>query len=124
MAAPLIFIFKTAIRDGKLEEYGKFLQDLSEFVEAKEPRLIAQEIYVSEDGTEATGVLIHPDAEAMELHLQLLAEWSYEEFLETKGIEICGELSEALRNGFAQYADAGMTVSVRGHLGGFNRLPA
>lgn len=124
MAQPLIFIFRTTIKDGKLGDYEKFLNELTEFLVENEPRLIAQEVYVDDDGTESVGILIHPDAESMEFHLQLLAEWSYEEFLETTHIEVCGELSPSLRTMFEGYAAAGVPVTVRSYLGGINRLPA
>jgi hypothetical protein len=124
MSEPLIFIFTVSIKEGKLEGYKKFLHQLDEFLEANEPRLIAQEVYIDNDGTEATAVLVHPDAASMEFHLQLLADWSYDEFLDTKSIEVYGKLSDALLAMFVQYAESGVPVAFKGHVSGFNRFPA
>lgn len=124
MSEPLIFIFTVSIKEGKLDGYETFLKKLGEFLQANEPRLIAQEVYVNEDGTEATAVLVQPDADSMEFHLQLLADWSYEEFLDTKSIEVYGKLSDALLAMFSQYAEWGVPVTFKRHLSGFNRFPA
>ena len=40
----------------------------------KEPRVIAFNIYVNDEGTEVTGVQVHPDAASMEFHMQVLRE--------------------------------------------------
>lgn len=70
-AAPLIFVFTYPIKEGSLEDYREFNRDFAEFVEAKEPRLIACEVYVNEEGTEATSVLVHPDADSEDFHMHV-----------------------------------------------------
>lgn len=49
-------------------------QGLREFVESNEPRVIAFNLYASEDGTEASNVQVHPDADSMVSHMHLLHE--------------------------------------------------
>jgi hypothetical protein len=65
MSEPFIFIGTHTLREGKLEGFKKACRELVEVVEANEPRLIAFNIYVNEDGTEATVVQVHPDPDSM-----------------------------------------------------------
>ena len=73
---------------------------LCDFIEANEPRLIAFNEYASEDGAEVGVVQVHPDAESMEFHMQVVAERAaraYTETLEaTTSIQVYGEPSEAV----------------------------
>jgi hypothetical protein len=62
------------IRDGQLEADENFNRDFAAFVEAKEPRLMGYEVYVDEDGTHATSVFIHPDADSEDFHMQVAGE--------------------------------------------------
>jgi hypothetical protein len=62
MAAPFIFINSFAIKEGKLGDFRQFLQEFLKIIEANEPRLLALNAYVNEDGTEVTFVQVHPDA--------------------------------------------------------------
>jgi hypothetical protein len=71
MSEPFIFIGTHTIREGKLEDFKKQWLELLEVVEAKEPRLIAFNAYVNEDGTELTIVQVHPDADSMGFHMQV-----------------------------------------------------
>ena len=62
MSEPFIFINSFEIKEGKL--LGEFLT----VVESNEPRLLALNAYVNEDGTEVTFVQVHPDAASLEHH--------------------------------------------------------
>lgn len=71
MSQPFIFISTHTIREGKLDDFEELNRSFVEFVEAYEPRLIGLHVYMNDDGTEASLVQIHPDADSMEFHLQL-----------------------------------------------------
>jgi hypothetical protein len=72
MSEPFIFVSHSKIREGKLEEFRSYVREIAKMVETQEPRVIGFHVYANEDGTEVTGVQIHPDAAPMELHMSLL----------------------------------------------------
>ena len=125
---PFIFIGTHTIREGKLEDYKEGLQEFFDFVEANEPRLIAINFYVNDEGTELSVVQIHPDAASMEYHMQLLRERiqrSTGEFLITKDIQVYGPANDQVLEMMSQLARSGTPLSVKPvHLGGFTRTQA
>jgi hypothetical protein len=46
-------------------------KELADFVEAKEPRILAYNVYFSDDGARMTVVHVHPDAASLEYHLEV-----------------------------------------------------
>jgi hypothetical protein len=126
MSGPFIFIATNRLKRGKLEDERKRVPELCDFIEANEPRLIAFNEYASEDGTEVGVVQIHPDAESMEFHMDVVAERAaraYAETLEaTTSIQVYGALSDAVLEMLSRQAGAGVPLTVkRYHLGGFTR---
>ena len=74
MSQPFMFISTFRLKQGKLEAYKEMYQGLIDFVESNEPRVIAFNLYASEDGTEVSNVQVHPDADSLVSHMQLLHE--------------------------------------------------
>ena len=128
MTAPFIFVATYKIKEDKLEEYEKLWRGLVEFVQANEPRLLAFNTYASEDGTEATTIQVHPDAESMEFHMKVAGARILEGYplLETvESINVFGTPTEGFREMSTQMAVPGVAVNVKPrHLGGFTRLAA
>ena len=129
MAAPFIVIRTFTIKEGKLEAFKQFLRELFKFIETNEPRLLASNAYVNEDGTEVTFVQIHPDAASMEHHEKVAHEHTERgrrEFLDaTTSLQVYGKPSNVLLERTRQLAGTGIPLSVKPeHLGGFTRLPA
>ena len=129
MAAPFIVIRTFTIKEGKLEDFKQFLREFFKIIEANEPRLLAINAYVNEDGTEATFVLVHPDAASMEHHHQVAhehTERARREFLDAAtSIQVYGKPSDVVLEKTKQLARTGVPLSVKlEHLGGFTRLPA
>ena len=129
MAAPFIVIRTFTIKEGKLEAFKQFLRELFKFIETNEPRLLASNAYVNEDGTEVTFVQIHPDAASMEHHEKVAHEHTERgrrEFLDaTTSLQVYGKPSNVLLERARQLAGTGIPLSVKPeHLGGFTRLPA
>lgn len=128
MTEPFIFINTYAIKAGRAEGYEKAFQKVVEVAEANEPRLLHFATYLSEDGTEATTVQVHPDADSMGFHMQLVAEHinAAREFLDfTKmRIQVYGTLSDGILEQMRQLAGSGVPVSINNPRAGFNRLPA
>ena len=134
MIQPLIFVSTWKIKEGRLEDYKKFAREFMEHVKAKEPQLIAFNMYFNEDETEMTSIQVHSDAASMDFHLQVLAkvigedmiEWiDRADFLEPKHIEIYGTPSTKLLEVDQPFVDAGIPQSVKPrHFAGFTRSAA
>jgi quinol monooxygenase YgiN len=127
MFEPFIFINTYRVKDGKLEAFRKKFQETVEAAQANEPRLLHFATYFSEDGTEATTVQVHPNAEHMGFHMQVVASHIEEahEYLDfTKmGIQIYGMPNDAILEQMRQIAGSGVPISIKSQSIGFNRLP-
>lgn len=126
MSGPFIFIATNRLKPGKLAEERKRVPGLVDFVEANEPRLVAFNEYVNDDGTEVAVVQLHRDAESMAFHMELIAERAaaaYAATVEaTTSIQVFGTPSKAVLELLERQAGAGVPLTVKPlHLGGFTR---
>jgi hypothetical protein len=126
MSGPFIFIATNRLKPGKLDDERARVPGLVDFIEANEPRLIAFNEYVNEEGTEVAVVQVHRDANSMAFHMGVVAEraaTAYAETLEaTTGIQVFGTPSSAVVEMLRRQAGAGVPLSVKpNHLGGFIR---
>ena len=126
MSGPFIFIATNRLKEGKFEAERKRVPELCEFIEANEPRLMAFNEYASEDGTEVGVVQVHPDAESMEFHMEVVAERAQRAYAETldatTSIQVYGAPSDAVLEVLSRQTGAGVPLTVkRYHLGGFTR---
>lgn len=125
MPEPLIFISTSTIKEGKLEGYEAYTREIVELIQANEPRLLAYSTYLSEDRTKATTFQVHPDAESMMFHMQLMRERieSAYEYLDPESVTFCGQLNDQVLEMTSQIAGSGVPLSVNPQvLGGFTRL--
>jgi hypothetical protein len=88
--------------------------------------VIAFNEYANEDGSEVAVVQVHPDADSMEFHIEVIRERAasaYGETLEaTTGIQVFGPPSAAVLSMLRQQAGAGIPLSNKAnYLGGFTR---
>jgi hypothetical protein len=126
VSEPLIFVFNLALQPGKMDDYRAYADELIEFVEKNEPRLISFELYANDEGTQAMNVFIHPDAESEDFHMQVAADKINEgsQFVDfaSMTIDVYGKPSEAVLRQLDQMAGSGVPVRVNSrHLGGFVR---
>jgi quinol monooxygenase YgiN len=129
MSEPFIFIGTHTLREGKLQDFKQQWLELLEMVEAKEPRLIAFHAYVNEDGTELTIVQVHPDADSMLFHMQVVRDHiseAHQSVVEkTERIDIYGNPSDTVLEMIRQVAESEAPLNVKAHhLGGFTRSSA
>jgi quinol monooxygenase YgiN len=86
MAAPFIFIGTHKVKPGKLEEFKAwFANYIDTTVEPNEPRLLSFEAYADPVANVVTVVQVHPDAESMVRHMEVITEHvatAYVNFLE------------------------------------------
>jgi NAD-dependent oxidoreductase involved in siderophore biosynthesis len=127
MSGPFIFIATNRLREGKLAAERERARDLSSFIEANEPQLLAFNEYANEEGTEVGVVQMHPDAPSMELHMEVVAERAARAYAETldatTSIQVYGEPSDAVLEMLSRQAGAGVPMMVkRHHIGGFSRI--
>jgi hypothetical protein len=130
VSAPFIYIGTYRLKEGTLEAFKQMCGGLAEFVESREPRVIAFNVYSSEDGTEASVVQVHPDADSMLFHMQLLSEHITSAYEEQSPIDVAtsnqiyGTPSEAVLEMIEQF-DPGVPLIVKPQpLGGFVRSAA
>jgi hypothetical protein len=86
MTAPFIFIGTHKVKPGKLEDFKTWFANYIETtVEPNEPRLLSFEAYADAKANVVTVVQVHPDAESMIHHMEVITEHAataYVEFLE------------------------------------------
>ncbi len=126
MTGPFIFIATNRLRERKLEAEKARVPDLVDFVQTNEPRLLAFNEYVNEEGTEVAVVQLHPDGDSMAFHMNLIAEraaGAYADIIAaTTSIQVFGTPSGAVTDLLRRQAGARVPLSIKPHhLGGFTR---
>jgi quinol monooxygenase YgiN len=98
MSDPIVSIDSSEIHEGKLEELRTAMKELVEFVDANEPRLIAYNVYFSDDGTRMTVVHVHPDSASLEHHMEVAGPIfrRFVEIVTLSSIHVYGDPSEKL----------------------------
>jgi quinol monooxygenase YgiN len=96
MADLVVYIDTSHVREGALEELKAGVEELVEFVEANEPRLIAYNVYFSDDGTRMTVMNVHADSASLEYHLEVAGPVfrRFVDLVTLSSIHIYGEPSE------------------------------
>ena len=126
MTGPFIFIATNRLKPGKLDDEKKRVPSLVDFVQANEPRLLAFNEFANEDGTEVAVVQVHPDADSMAFHMEVIAERAASAYADTidatTSIQVFGTPDGAVIDLLRRQAGAGVPLSVKPyHLGGFTR---
>jgi hypothetical protein len=127
VSEPIVYIDHSDIREGSLDELKAGVQQLVDFIDVREPQLIAYGFYVDEDAAKMTVVAVHPDSASLELHLEIGgAEFrKLGHLLTLTAIECYGQASERaleqLRRKAAALGRGGTVVSI-GRFAGFAHL--
>lgn len=123
---PIIVIDRWRIRQGKLDTLKDAARGFVDFVAENEPQLIAYNVYVDEESSQATVVQIHPDSESIESHLEIAGPQfsQFMELFEPGGtIEVHGRPADPVLERMRQMAQQfGVTVAVKQRDAGFARL--
>jgi hypothetical protein len=92
----IVYVDTSDVRGGALDELKPAMKQLVDFVEANEPRIIAYNVYLSDDGTRVTVVHVHPDSESLEYHMEVVGPVlrQFVELVSLSSIHIYGETSE------------------------------
>ena len=124
----IVYIDISEVRQGALDELKAGVQDLADFIEAKEPQLIAYNVYFSNDGTRMSVVNVHPDSASLEYHMEVAGPLfrRFVELVTLSSIHIYGEPSEKALKQAHEKARllGGGAVEVEALHTGFTRLAA
>jgi len=128
MSDLILYVDKSEVREGALDALKSAIRELVDFVEANEPRLIAYNVYLSEDGTKMTVVNVHPDSASLEYHMEVAGALfgRFVELVTLSSINIYGAPSEkVLRQSQEKARLLGQgDVVVESLFAGFTRLVA
>jgi hypothetical protein len=94
----IVYVDISDVREGALEDLKAGMNELVDFVEANEPRLLAYNVYFSDDGTRMTVVHVHPDTASLEYHMEVAGPFfrNFVDFVTLSSTHIYGEPSEKL----------------------------
>jgi hypothetical protein len=92
----IVYVDISDVREGALEELKAGMKELVDFVEAREPLLLAYNVYFSDDGARMTVVHVHPNSASLEYHMEVAGPVfrRFVELLTLSSIHIYGEPSE------------------------------
>jgi hypothetical protein len=125
MSQPLIFVTTHTVKEGRLDDLHELNERFVAFAEQHEPRLLALQSYLSDDGTRLTLVQVHPDTDSLEFHLQVaedLIRASFE-LVDNERVALYGAAGAATRGLLDHLAEAGVQVEeLPRSLGGFARV--
>ena len=91
----IVYIDRSTITSGAIDELRAGAAELVEFVESREPRLLCYGFVIDADASEMTVVAVHPDSASLELHLQLGGPRfaAIGRYIRLRSIEVFGEPS-------------------------------
>lgn len=122
----VVYIDRSDIHPGSVDELRAGVRRLVDFVDEHEPQLIAYGFHIDEDARQMTVVAVHPDSASLEFHIEVAGgEFrKLAHLLELREIRIYGRPSEralALLQQKAQMLGEGVTVLVHELHAGFVR---
>jgi hypothetical protein len=98
MSDAIFYVDISDVRKEALEELKAGMKELVEFVQANEPRIIAYNVYLTDDGARMTVVHVHPDSASLEYHMEVAGPvfGRFAKLVTLSAIHIYGESSEKL----------------------------
>ncbi len=129
MTEPIVYIDRSEILEGKLEELKEAIRRLVEFVDTHEPQLISYGFFLNEEAMQMTLVAVHPDSASLEFHMEIAGPEfrKLAELIELMAIEVYGRTSvkalKQLRQKAEMLGESGSVV-VQEPLAGFARFPS
>lgn len=98
MSDSIVYIDRSVVRDGKLEELKPAMAELVDFVETNEPEILAYDVYFSADGDRMTVMHEHADQDSLEFHMEVAGPKfpPIGEFIELESIDVYGHIGEDL----------------------------
>jgi quinol monooxygenase YgiN len=88
MAEHVIYVDRFRLREGALQKFELYANDMADFVKNNEPEVLSFEYFVDANGETGTAVFVFVDADALDLHLDLASS----KFQETAGLVEAAEI--------------------------------
>ena len=128
MSRAIVYVDRSDIRDGRVEDVRAAVDGLVAFVEEHNRRILDYRFFIDDDAGRMTLVAVHPDAAALELHLEVGAERfrTMAELIHLRSIEVFGDPGDTVMEHLRQKAGMlgeGVSVTVHRSSSGFTRLP-
>jgi quinol monooxygenase YgiN len=94
----IVYVDRSTVRNGKLNDLKAAMTDLVEFVDANEPDILSYNVYFSDEGTRMTVVHTHADSASLAYHMEVAGPEfpPIGEFIELEAIDVYGQPSEEL----------------------------
>ena len=118
-SALIVYVDRSDIRDGRLQELESAIPPIVEFLESQEPQLISYGFHLDEDAGLMTVVAVHPDSASLEKHMEIGGPEFRKlgDMIVLRQIEVYGAVSDRAREMLAQKAamlgDGGVAVHER-----------
>jgi hypothetical protein len=119
----IIFVGRYRIAPGRADEWRAAIRELTEFVAANLPDVLAFDAYLGEDGTEGTSIHLHRDAASFERYLEAAASriGNGTRIVDVARIDIYGKPSPSVVQRLR--AMGTWPVVIHEHVNGFGRAP-
>ena len=120
----IVYVDHSDIHDGRLEELEEGIRQLVEYIEAREPQLIAYGFHLDEAEGHMTVTAVHPDSASLELHMEIGREGFRKlgEMITLRQVEVYGTISDRAREMLEQKVQMlGGSVRVTERFSGFAR---
>lgn len=122
----ILYIDRSSVHDGKLDELKSAMKELVDFVEANEPDILSYDVYFDSDGDRMTVVHTHADPATLEYHMDVAGSKfpPIGEFIDLETIDVYGDPGEDLAQRFREKASTLGTgrVSIHELHEGFERV--
>ena len=125
-AEPILYVDRSDVHEGCLDELRAGIGALVEFVDAHQPQMTMYAIYLDEEAHRMTVVSVHPDSASLERHIEVgTPEFrKLGPYITLREIEVFGKLSpraaELVREKAAALGDGGH-VKFHAQFAGFSR---
>lgn len=122
MPPPIVYADRSVILDGKLVELEHSIGALVRHVADNEPRLLAYDVYLSEDRSRMTVIHVHPDSASLEHHMRVVAPLlpPFGDLIRLLAIDVYGSPGPAILDHLRRKAAllGGAVVTVHAHHSG------
>jgi quinol monooxygenase YgiN len=124
VSGPIVFISHNRVKDGKMDGFRRFFEEGARAIDEEKPGTVVFLAYAGKDAQTVDIVHVFPDADAMDRHMEGVAErvGASDEFIEGTGVEIYGSPSPPVIEMMQAFATPQAPLSLRPDLvGGYLR---
>ncbi|WP_222914456.1 hypothetical protein [Natrinema sp. SYSU A 869] len=94
----IVYIDRSTVHDGEVEELKSAMGELVDFIEDNEPEILAYDVYFSADGDWMTVMHMHADQASLDFHMEVAGPKfpPIGEFIDLEFIDVYGHVSDDL----------------------------